>query len=58
MNNYFINIYDRITGNAWQEKFDTWQNFYKRYCKLVCANNSVFLVNTLHKKVRTNHFAS
>lgn len=34
MNNYFINIYDRITGNAWQEKFDTWQNFYKRYCKL------------------------
>lgn len=34
MNDYFINIYDRITGNAWQEKFDTWQNFYKRYCKL------------------------
>lgn len=34
MNDYFINIYDRTTGNAWREEFENWKDFYKRYCKL------------------------
>lgn len=34
MDNYYMNVYDKTTGKAWREEFDTWQNFYKRYCKL------------------------
>lgn len=34
MNDYFINIYDKTTGNAWREEFENWKDFYKRYCKL------------------------
>ena len=31
---FYMNVYDKTTGKAWQEKFETWQSFYKRYCKL------------------------
>ena len=33
-NNFYMNIYDTSTGKIWREEFETWQNFYKRYCKL------------------------
>ena len=31
---FYMNIYDKTTGNAWEETFETWQLFYKRFCKL------------------------
>ena len=34
MNNFYMNVYDRTTGNAWREEFENWKDFYKRYCKL------------------------
>ena len=34
MNDYFMNVYDITTGNAWREEFENWKDFYKRYCKL------------------------
>ena len=34
MNDYFINIYDRATGNAWREEFESYYFFRKRIMKL------------------------
>ena len=33
-NNFYMNVYDKTTGNAWREEFENWKDFYKRYCKL------------------------
>lgn len=34
MDNFYMNVYDKTTGNAWREEFTSWASFYKRYCKL------------------------
>ena len=31
---FYLNIYDNSTGRAWQEVFEKWECFYKRYNKL------------------------
>ena len=34
MSDYFINIYDKTTGNAWREECDSYYFFRKRVTKL------------------------
>ena len=34
MNNYFINIYDKIKNKSWKEEFDSYYFFRKRVTKL------------------------
>jgi hypothetical protein len=31
---YYLNIYDNTTGNAWQEVFEEYDKFYKRFIKI------------------------
>ena len=34
MNSFYINIYDKSTGKSWQEEFESYYLFRKRYTKL------------------------
>lgn len=31
---YFINLYDKLTGKSWNEEFESYYLFRKRYTKL------------------------
>ena len=31
---YYLNIYDNTTGKAWQEVFEEYSLFYKRFIKI------------------------
>ena len=31
---YYLNIYDNTTGKAWQEVFESYEKFYKRFVKI------------------------
>lgn len=33
-NKYYLNIYDNTTGNAWQEVFESYEKFYKKFLKI------------------------
>ena len=31
---FYLNVYDNTTGKAWQEVFDNYESFYKRFVKI------------------------
>ena len=33
-NNFYMNVYDKTTGNAWREEFESYYFFRKRLTKL------------------------
>ena len=49
MNNYFINIYDKIKNKSWKEEFDSEYLFRKRLTKLKYSQKLVVTSKSLFR---------